>query len=235
MPLELGPGIITLEFGYFVHRSWSGPPLETRQNPRGTRLKTAFIMCGALGREVLEITKKHGWDVDVFGIPALDHVFPERIAPHVDRRFKQIRAAYDRVLVIFGDCGSRGALDVVLERYGLERVEGPHCYEMYGGDTFHQLMDEEPGSFFLTDFLVRGFRGTIVKSLGLDRYPQLRDEYFRNYKRVVYLQQNQDDELVHKAKAAAEFLGLPLEVRQTGYGLLESRLVAMMEKNKESP
>lgn len=192
-------------------------------------------MCGALGREVLDIIKRHGWDVDVIGIPALDHVFPERIAPHVDRRFRQIRSAYDRVLVVFGDCGSRGALDEVLQRYDLERVDGPHCYEMYGGDTFHQLMDEEPGSFFLTDFLVRGFRGTIVKSLGLDRFPQLRDEYFRNYKRVVYLQQSQDEALVRKAEAAAAFLGLPLEVRYTGYGLLESRLVAMMEGNKERP
>lgn len=192
-------------------------------------------MCGALGREVLDIIKRHGWDVDVIGIPALDHVFPERIAPHVDRRFMQIRSAYDRVLVVFGDCGSRGALDEVLQRYDLERVDGPHCYEMYGGDTFHQLMDEEPGSFFLTDFLVRGFRGTIVKSLGLDRFPQLRDEYFRNYKRVVYLQQSQDEALVRKAEAAAAFLGLPLEVRYTGYGLLESRLVAMMEGNKERP
>lgn len=198
-------------------------------------MKTAFIMCGALGREVLDIIKRHGWDVDVIGIPALDHVFPERIAPHVDRRFMQIRSAYDRVLVVFGDCGSRGALDEVLQRYDLERVDGPHCYEMYGGDTFHQLMDEEPGSFFLTDFLVRGFRGTIVKSLGLDRFPQLRDEYFRNYKRVVYLQQSQDEALVRKAEAAAAFLGLPLEVRYTGYGLLESRLVAMMEGNKERP
>lgn len=192
-------------------------------------MKTAFIICGALGREVLEIIKRHGWDVDVLGVPALDHVFPDRIAPHVEQRLRQIRSAYDRVLVVFGDCGSRGALDELLQRTRLERVEGPHCYEMYGGDTFQQLMAEEPGTFFLTDFLVRGFRGTIVKSLGLDRYPALRDEYFRNYRRIVYLQQSQDQALVRKAEEAAAFLGLPLEIHHTGYGLLERRLVEMME------
>jgi hypothetical protein len=189
---------------------------------------TAFIICGALAREVLDIVNRHGWDVDVVGIPAIDHVFPERIAPDVERRFKELKDRYERILVVFGDCGSRGALDLLLEKYRLERVEGPHCYEMYGGDTFHQLMDEEPGTFFLTDFLVRGFKGTIVKSLGLDRFPQLREEYFRNYRRVVYLSQNQSPELVERAQQAADFLELPLEIRYTGYGKLETRLIEMM-------
>jgi hypothetical protein len=192
-------------------------------------LKTAFIICGALAREVLDIIDRHGWEVNVVGIPAIDHVFPERIAPHVEKRFLELKAQYDRILVVFGDCGSRGALDHLLQKYDLERVEGPHCYEMYGGRTFHELMDEEPGTFFLTDFLVRGFRGTILKSMGLDRFPQLRDEYFRNYKRVVYMAQNHDPQLIEKAKEAAGYLGLPLEIRYTGYGLLEERLKAMMD------
>lgn len=191
-------------------------------------MNTAFIICGALAREVLDIVKKHNWDAEVFGIPAIDHMFPERIAPDVEKRFLEIKAQFERVIVVFGDCGSRGALDTMLQKHGIARIEGPHCYEMYGGQTFHNLMEEEPGTFFLTDFLVRGFNGTIMKGLGLDRFPELKEEYFRNYTRLVYLVQNEDTELALKAKQIAEYLELPLELRLTGYGLLEERLIQMM-------
>ena len=187
-------------------------------------------MCGALAREVLDIIDRHGWEADVVGVPAIDHMHPERIAPDVEKRFLELRRQYERILVVFGDCGSRGAVDALLERYGLERVDGPHCYEMYGGRAFHDLMEEEPGTFFLTDFIVRAFRGTILKGLGLHRFPQLKEEYFRNYKRVVYLVQQENAELLQKAEQIAAYLDLPLEVRHTGYGLLEERLVAWMEK-----
>ena len=192
-------------------------------------MKTAFILCGALAREVLDIVGRRGWVVDVFGIPAIDHMHPERIAPDVERKFRAIRDDYDRVLVVFGDCGSRGALDAFLAREGLARIDGPHCYEMYGGPLFDALMDEEPGTFFLTDFLVRGFRGTIWHGLGLDRYPQLLNDYFGNYRRLVYMTQNEQPELLAKAETIATTLGLPLEVRHTGYGQLEARLAAWME------
>jgi hypothetical protein len=191
-------------------------------------MKTAFIMCGALAREVLAIIDLHGWDVDIVGVPAIDHMHPERIAPDVEKRFLALREQYERILVLFGDCGSGGAVDTLVERYGLQRVDGPHCYEMYGGAGFQELMDEEPGTFFLTDFLVRGFRGTILKGLGLDRFPSLKEEYFRNYKRLVYLIQIEDQKLVDKAGEIAGYLELPLELRHTGFGLLEERLVAMM-------
>jgi len=194
-------------------------------------MTTAFIICGALAREVLDIITRHNWDAKVIGIPAIDHMFPERIAPDVEKRYLEIRDQYHRVIVVFGDCGSRGALDVLLTKYNLERIDGPHCYEMYGGQTFHDLMDEEPGTFFLTDFLVRGFRGTILKGLGLDRFPQLKEEYFRNYRRLVYMVQNHDADLIERAQRIAAYLELPLELRHTGYGLLEERLVALMERN----
>jgi hypothetical protein len=195
--------------------------------------KAAFILCGALAREVLDIVDKHQWDVDLVGVPALDHMYPERIAPDVEKRLLELKEQYDRVIVVFGDCGSRGELDKVLARYGIERVDGPHCYEMYGGQQFEELMQEEPGTFFLTDFLVRGFRGLVIKGLGLDRYPQLKEDYFHNYKRVVYLVQNEDPELLQRAEKVANYLELPLEVRQTGYNLLEERLVALMEGEKQ--
>jgi hypothetical protein len=194
-------------------------------------MTTAFIICGALGREVLAIVRQNGWDVDVYGIPAIDHMFPERIAPDVDRKLTAIRRQYDHVLVVFGDCGSRGALDLLLSAKGIERIDGPHCYEMYGGSLFDELMEEEPGTFFLTDFLVRGFKGTIWRGLGLDRYPQLLDDYFRNYRRLVYLTQAPCPELVERAERIAATLGLPLEVRETGYGMLEQRLKDWMVRH----
>jgi hypothetical protein len=190
--------------------------------------KIAFIMCGALAREVLDIIAKYGWDVDVVGVPALDHMYPERIGPDVEKRFLELKAQYERVIVVFGDCGSRGALDAVLEKYSLERLDGPHCYEFYGGQAFHDLMDEEPGTFFLTDFLLRGFEGLVIRGLGLDRFPQLKEDYFRHYRRLVYLVQNEDPALLAKAQKVADYLALPLEIRHTGYGLLEERLVRLM-------
>ena len=196
-------------------------------------MKTAFILCGALAREVLDIVARRGWAVDVFGIPAIVHMHPERIAPEVERKLRAIRAGYDRVLVVFGDCGSRGALDALLAREGLERLDGPHCYEMYGGPLFDALMDEEPGTFFLTDFLVRGFRGTIWHGLGLDRYPQLMDDYFANYRRLVYMTQSEQPDLLTKAETIAATLRLPLDVRHTGYGQLETRLAAWMERDAQ--
>jgi hypothetical protein len=192
-------------------------------------MTTGLIICGALAREVLDIVARHGWDAEVLGVPALDHNHPERIAPDVEALIERWQSTYARLIVVFGDCGSRGALDALLARHpDIPRIEGPHCYEMYGGAVFHELMEEEPGTFFLTDFLLRGFEGLFIKEMGLDRYPQLRDEYFRNYRRVVYLVQNRDDALIAKAGRVAARLGLSLEVRETGYGALEERLAEMI-------
>jgi hypothetical protein len=196
-------------------------------------MTTGLIICGALAREVLDIIQRHGWDAEVVGVSASDHLFPERIAPDVEHRIMALRERYERLIVVFGDCGSRGALDESLARHHIERVAGPHCYEMYGGAAFDHLMDEEPGTFFLTDFLVRAFRGTVIKGLGLDRYPELKEIYFHNYQRVVYLAQRDDPALRDKAAAIAAYFGLPLDIRPTGYGLLEERLVQLMQRQEE--
>lgn len=199
-------------------------------------MTTGLIICGALGREVTELIKKHGWDAEIIGVPAVDHVFPERIAPHVEQRILSLREQYERLIVVFGDCGSKGALDEMLNRYeDIERIAGPHCYEMYGGDLFNELMAEEPGTYILTDFMIRTFQGLIIKSMGLDRFPELRNTYFRNYKRIVYLAQTDDPEHQQKAQGIAAYLGLPLEIRKTGYGFLESRLIAMMGNTQSIP
>jgi hypothetical protein len=191
-------------------------------------MKTALIACGALAREVLYLKEKHGWEVEVFGVASLLHNEPERLPAAIRRRIQEARQRYDRVIVVYGDCGTGGLLDKMLAKEGVERVAGPHCYEMYANGTYERIMAEDPGTFFLTDYLVGSFDHLVLEGLGIDRHPELRDEYFRNYNRVVYLAQRDEPALVERARWAAESLGLPLEVHRTGYGLLESRLLALL-------
>jgi hypothetical protein len=192
-------------------------------------MTTGLIICGALGKEVVDLIDKYGWDAEIVGVPAVVHVFPEQIAPKVEKHILALRKKYERLIVLFGDCGSKGALDQMLEKYpDIERISGPHCYEFYGGELFTKLLEEEPGTFFLTDFMVRTFQGLIIKNMGLDRFPQLKQEYFRNYKRLGYLVQKDDLKYRQKAHEVAEYLELPLTIIETGYGFLEERLVALM-------
>jgi hypothetical protein len=191
---------------------------------------TALLLCGALAREAIAIAQRQSWDVQLFGISALDHLRPERIAPDVERRLRELIPRFERIIVLFGDCGSYGALDEVLGRYNVPRISGPHCYEMYSGGASEIMLEEQPGTFFLTDFLVRSFHGAVRKGLGLDRFPELRALYFGNYTRLVYLAQHDDPALDERAAAIAQELGLPLERRFTGYGQLEARLIALMEE-----
>jgi hypothetical protein len=195
-------------------------------------MKTAVVICGALTREVQDIINRRGWDAEVFAVSALDHLFPEQIAPNVEAQILALQERYERVIVVYGDCGTGGALDAVLVHHGIERVAGPNCYEMYSGSLFQEIMAEEPGTFVLTDFLVRAFRGTVIRGLGLDRFPDLKNDYFRNYQRVFYLAQTRDPDLWEKAKRIADYLELPLEIRYTGYDLLEARMVALMENGQ---
>ena len=190
---------------------------------------TALIVCGALAREVLALIEKHGWDADVHGLPVLLHNTPDQIPPAVEQRIKQLRDKYRRLIVVYGDCGTSGTLDQVLFDQGVQRVAGPHCYEMYADGSFNQMMKEQPGTFFLTDYLVGSFDHLVLEKLGIASNPQLRDEYFRNYTRVVYLSQRDDHALEGKARWAADQIGLPLEIKQTGYGFLEKRLMDLID------
>lgn len=191
--------------------------------------KTALIVCGALAREVLALKEKHSWDADILGLPVLLHNEPDRIPPAIKKRIQQARGEYERLIVVYGDCGTSGSLDRLLAKEGVQRVSGPHCYEMYADGTFEDLMEEQPGTFFLTDYLVGSFDHLVLEGLGIDRNPQLRDDYFKHYTRVVYLAQRDDPSLKERAKWAADRLDLPLEIRQTGYGLLEKRLIELVE------
>jgi hypothetical protein len=192
-------------------------------------MKTALIACGALAREVLALKEKHAWQVDVLALPSLLHNSPERIPGAIQKRIHQAKEQYERVVVVYGDCGTGGMLDRLLEKEGIPRIAGPHCYEMYADGTFDSMMAEAPGTFFLTDYLVQSFDHLVLEGLGIVRKPELRDEYFRNYTRVVYLAQRDDPALLVRAQWAADSLGLPLEVRKTGYGKLETRLKELLE------
>lgn len=188
--------------------------------------KVLVIACGALANEVLAITRQHGLShVALQCLPAQLHNRPEKIPEAVRRAIHVARAEYARILIGYGDCGTGGLLDKVLAEEGVERIEGAHCYAFFTGiDGFEAEMDREPGTFYLTDFLARHFDTLVIRPLGLDTRPELRDAYFGNYTRLMYLEQSGDAALREKARAAARRLGLSYAHRVTGYGLLEEML-----------
>ena len=179
--------------------------------------RTLAIACGALAREILALSRGPLGGVDVACLPAQLHNRPERIPEAIRRKIRENRARYDEILVLYGDCGTGGALYVVLAEEDVTRVPGPHCYAFFAGEeAIAAMMKEEPGSFFVTDFLARHFDRLVIRGLGLDRFPQLRDDYFRAYRRLVYLAQTEDPDLTARAEAAAARLGLAFERRYTG-------------------
>jgi hypothetical protein len=191
---------------------------------------TALVICGALGREVKEMTERRRWNVDIHGLPALLHLYPSRIVTELDAKLRELKPRYEKVVVVYGDCGTAGRLDPVLDELGVDRVPGPHCYEMFAGhDVFMKISDEQPATYFLTDWLVRNFNRAVVRGLGLDRYPELKETYFGNYESILYLRQVPNPRLAEKAEKIAEFLGLPMEIRDVGLGELETRLAALVE------
>jgi hypothetical protein len=198
-----------------------------RELPRERRRAPLVIGCGALAPELVELTRRAGLPaMDLACLPADLHNRPERIAPAVAARIRRARSeGYDRIFVAYADCGTGGLLDRVLEAEGIERLAGAHCYEVYAGRAaFEALADAEPGTFYLTDYLVRNFDRLVVRGLGLDRHPELLETYFGNYRRLVYLAQTDDPDLDARATAAAERLGLAFERHFTGLGHLDVAL-----------
>ena len=193
------------------------------------------MACGALAQPAVRAAHRHEWPLDVHPLPPLLHNRPERIAGEVERLVEELRGSYSRVVVGYADCGTYGALDEVCARLGVDRLPGLHCYDLFAGPAaVEQLAEEEPGTYLLTDFLVRSFARTVLQELGLDRHPELRDDYFRHYTRVVWLVQTTDEaerrELRALAQEAADALGLPLVVRPTGTGGLEGALAGLVSR-----
>lgn len=189
-----------------------------------------MIACGAIAREVLAVLRLDQLDhIELQCLPAIWHAYPQKIAPGVEQAVSEARSkGATRIFVGYADCGTGGLLDEVCQRLGVQRLAGPHCYSFFSGnEAFAAQADDDLTSFFLTDFLARQFDAFVVEPLGLDRYPQLRDMYFGNYRKVVYLCQEEDPGLLEKARAAADFLGLAFEYRFTGYGDLKAELAAL--------
>ena len=210
---------------------WNGSPAGA-PSPRRYASdvhRPLVIGCGALARELVELTRRAGLpEMDLTCLPASLHNRPERIPGAVAARIRRARRdGYDRIFVAYADCGTGGLLDLVLESEGVARLEGSHCYEVYAGRAaFARLADDEPGTFYLTDYLVRNFDRLVVRGLGLDRHPELLPIYFGNYRRLVYLAQADDAELTASAEAAAERLGLTFERRFVGLGELAPSIEA---------
>lgn len=192
--------------------------------------RVLVIACGALARELMDVIKGNSLDwVDVECLPASLHNDPKKITGAVADRLDRASSKYRKIFVGYADCGTGGDLDRLLEQRGIERLPGAHCYEFFAGsDLFASLQEADPATFYLTDFLAKHFERLVWDGLGLDRWPQLRDDYFGNYHRLVYLAQVDSAELVEKARAAAAKLDLVFEHRQVGYGDFEPALLTSL-------
>ncbi len=189
---------------------------------------TAVIACGALAVHVRAIARRRGWEVDVHPVPALLHNRPQGIAPAVAAELDRMASRYERVAVAFGDCGSYGALDELLDGTGVSRLPGDHCYDVFAREEVRTALAEEPGTYVLTDFLARTFEHTVLRQLGLDRHPELRDAYFGHYTRVLWLAQRPTPATRAAAERAATAIDLPLDVRHVGDAGLERALEVLV-------
>ena len=193
------------------------------------REKALVIACGALAREIVALRAANDWShLDVQCLPAELHNTPRRITEAVREKIAANRGRYASIFVAYGDCGTGGELDAMLAQENCERIPGAHCYEFFAGaDIFAALAEDEPGTLYVTDFLLRHFDRLVIRGLGLDRHPELAPQYFGNYRRLVYLAQAASPERIADARLAAGRLGLAFEFRHAGYGGLERSLRAV--------
>ena len=195
-----------------------------------------IIACGALAHEITALRRANGWDeLEVSCLPAELHNRPEKIPAAVRALIQSSRAHYRSIFVAYADCGTGGLLDAVLREEGVERIPGAHCYEFFAtAPVFAALAEAEPGTFYLTDFLLRHFERLVIRGLGLDRHPELFSMYFKNYRKLVYLAQAPGPKSVDAARAIASRMGLEFESRATGYGTLGAKMAAAVARNEEA-
>ena len=195
----------------------------------GPQGKILIIACGALAREILDLKAANNWThLDLTCLPANYHLYPDKITDAVRRTVAKYRDSYQSIFIAYADCGTGGLLKSACAELGVEMIAGPHCYSFFeGNDRFAETSQDEITTFYLTDFLVRQFDAFIIKPMGLDRHPELRDMYFGNYEKLVYQAQTNDPDLTAKARICADRLGLTFERRFTGYGDLKSALATL--------
>ncbi len=192
------------------------------------------IACGALGAHLREIIARRGWPAELHCLPALLHNRPDTITDHAERLARAALARGQQVVLAYADCGTYGALDGLCTRLGLRRLPGLHCYDVLAGpERMRSVFEAEPGTYVLTDFLVRSFGRTVLAELGLDRYPELWPDYFGHYRRVVWLAQDRNPALEAEAGRVAARFGLPLTVVETGTGSLERELELLVNSGGE--
>ncbi|NNL35565.1 MAG: DUF1638 domain-containing protein [Silicimonas sp.] len=199
---------------------------ETGLAPAGAA-RLLVLACGALAHEILAVIRANGFEhIDLQCLPAILHNHPERITPAVRGAVAAARAdGYDRIFVAYADCGTAGDLKKAAAELDVEMMPGPHCYAFFEGtEGFLDRAGDEFAAFYLTDFLVRQFDAFVIRPLGLDPHPELRDAYFGNYEKLVYQAQTNNPDLTRKARECADRLGLAFEHRVTGYGDLQSAL-----------
>ncbi len=194
-----------------------------------TPVPTAVVACGALSPSIREIVTRRRWQVELHALPPLLHNHPREIAPRVESLARSLQAAGLRVVLAYADCGTYGALDEVCNRLHIRRLSGLHCYDVFAGDEkIRQIFEDDPGTYVLTDFLVQSFRRTVLAELGLDRYPELWNDYFGSYNRLVWLAQTHSAALESEARGLAAMFGLPLEILEVGTRGLESQLAELL-------
>ena len=200
----------------------------TRQGYAAPRTSESILLiaCGALAREILDLKKRNGWHhIALTCLPAILHVYPEKITQAVEEAVAKHCDNYDRIYIVYADCGTGGLLQTACKKLGVEMVQGPHCYSFFeGNEAFATHGEDEITAFYLTDFLARQFDAFVWKPLGLDRHPELKEMYFGNYTKLVYQAQTDNPDLTQRARECAERMGLEFERRQTGYGDLETTL-----------
>ena len=191
-------------------------------------MSTAIIACGAIATHIANLATQENFDLTIYPLPPLLHNHPEQIAGAVEDKLSEIKDKHQKIAIAYADCGTYGALDKLIERHGLPRLGGDHCYDVFAGKKrVFELTTS--GTYFLTDYLVKSFHRSVVVELGLDRHPELIDDYFKNYKKVVWLAQNPTEELKIAAQAAADLMKLPLEIENVGEAGLLNELKRLLD------
>ncbi|CAB5240652.1 unannotated protein [freshwater metagenome] len=192
-------------------------------------MSVGVIACGAIATHIASVQKANNLDITIYPLPPLLHNQPTKIAGEVEQLLISLAGKHEKFAVAYADCGTYGALDEIVSAHGVKRLGGNHCYDIFAGEKeIATIMESDAGTYFLTDFLVKSFQRSVIVELGLDRYPELRDDYFAHYNRIIWLAQNPTAELEILARHAAEQIALPLEIRIVGESVLEKQILELL-------